>query len=114
MSKVDSKTGRKENKNQKLNDYWNDRRTSRKKSSQKVVIDINEDDEQIICQGEVMRFKPGIQSDFVSRWLQMTNKSIRYYENDLNSSSVQTSQNYAKGPLVCIPIDAIESVKLLK
>ena len=38
-----------------------------------VVIDIKEDDdENIICQGQVIRWgsnQAGIQSDFVSRWL---------------------------------------------
>ena len=45
------------------------------KLSQKLV------EEQIIVEGEILRFKPGIQKDFVPRWVQLTNKCFRYFEN---------------------------------
>jgi hypothetical protein len=30
----------------------------------------------VLCEGEIMRYKPGIQKDFVSRWLQLTPLSL--------------------------------------
>ena len=35
----------------------------------------------VLCEGEIMRYKPGIQKDFVSRWLQLTPISLQYFEN---------------------------------
>lgn len=59
-----------------------------------------------------MRFKPGIQKDFISRWLQLTPISLQYYENRTKVFRASPEDHYYCGPLMSVPIDAIEIVKV--
>ena len=66
----------------------------------------------VLCEGEVMRFKPGIQKDFISRWLQLTPISLQYYENRTKVFRASPEDHYFCGPLMSVPIDAIEIVQV--
>ena len=55
-----------------------------------------------------MRFKPGIQKDFVPRWLQLTPISLQYFENRTKVFRASANDQYQNGPLMSVPIDAIE------
>jgi hypothetical protein len=57
-------------------------------------------DNPIVFQGELYRFKPGIQNNFISRWVQTSKHAFRYFKN------FYTSQGNSK-PLVAIPNAAI-------
>lgn len=64
--------------------------------------------DQIIKEGELLRYKPGLDRVFISRWCQLTTKVFRVYKN----------QMFAKGflnkPILAIPLYVIENVKKSK
>ena len=62
----------------------------------------------VIIEREVMKFKPGISQNYISRWVQITKKAFRYYWNYYHSAS-----GFAK-PLVAIPFSSIQDVKRVK
>jgi hypothetical protein len=43
-----------------------------------IVID---PDEEVHYEGELSKFKPGIEKNFITRWLQLSTRSFRYYKN---------------------------------
>lgn len=54
-----------------------------------------------------MKLKPGLKMEFQPRWLQVTNKALRYYKNRWTKNSALLK------PLGAIPIDAISKIKIL-
>lgn len=62
-------------------------------------------DEEIILEGEMYKFKPGIEKNFISRWLQLSTRSFRYYKNHYHSIC------YLTRPISAIPLYAIEIVR---
>jgi len=67
-----------------------------------IVID---PEEEIIIEGEVDKFKPGIEKNFIPRWLQLSSRSFRYYKNHYQSVC------YLNRPISALPLNAIERVK---
>ena len=51
----------------------------KKKEKEKLDFVIEQGVEHVITEGELLRFHPGIQEDFVARWVQLTSWSVRYY-----------------------------------
>lgn len=37
----------------------------------------------ILFEGEVFRFKPGVEINFISRWVQVSNRAFRYFRNEM-------------------------------
>ena len=37
--------------------------------------------EEVIFEAELYRFKPGIEKDYIPRYVQVTTRSFRYFEN---------------------------------
>ncbi len=60
-------------------------------------------DNPILFEGEVYRFKPGIQSNFITRWFQYSAHAFRYFKNHLAAAGKSK-------PLVAIPNAAIRKV----
>ena len=54
----------------------------------------NRDD--LICWGELMKFKPGLTVNFISRYVQLSTRAFRYYRNKA------ASENTTDLPLVSI------------
>ena len=57
---------------------------------------------------EIMRFKPGLSFNYMSRWVQVTKKVFRYYRNFYHSSS-----QFSK-PLIALPFSSIQAVRKVK
>lgn len=54
-------------------------------------------------QGELHRFKPGIENNFISRWVQISGRAFRYFRNQYQSLGLNV-------PIVSFPKRAIEDV----
>jgi hypothetical protein len=61
-----------------------------------------------LCEGELFRFKPGMEINFISRWVQISGRAFRYYRNQIQSFAGLSR------PIVSIPKMAIESIRVLK
>ena len=59
----------------------------------------------MIQEGELVKFKPGIEKNFIPRWLQLTTRAFRYYTNHYNSIC------YLTRPISALPLLAIEKVQ---
>ncbi|CDW83195.1 UNKNOWN [Stylonychia lemnae] len=62
-------------------------------------------DNEIIYESELMKYKPGIKHQYMSRWCQLTKSHFIYYAEGVPYAS------FLARPLAVIPMDAIESVK---
>ena len=58
----------------------------------------------------MLKFHPGIQKDFITRWVQFTHKSFRYYENQYRS--LGSAKNLV-GPLLSVPINKLSKCILV-
>src|SRR3569833_550288 len=56
----------------------------------------------------MLKFKPGIEKNFISRWIQLSTRSFRYYKNHYHSIC------YLTRPISAIPLYAIEHVRPYK
>ena len=63
-----------------------------------------QNDERLLKAGDVMRYSPGISNDFILRYVILTNKSMKYYKNWLES----TNKVAAASSLLFIPLGNIE------
>lgn len=63
------------------------------------------DDTEIIFEGVLMKYKPGIKTQYMSRWVQVTKTNFLYYAEGVPYAS------YLGRPLVVIPIGEIEAVR---
>jgi hypothetical protein len=70
---------------------------------QEIEID---PDEEILLEGELMKFKPGIEKNFISRWIQLSTRSLRYYKNHYHSIC------YLTRPISAVPLYAIDQVNI--
>ena len=59
----------------------------------------------MIQKGEVYRYHPGIQRDFIQRWLELTSHGVRYYESEYRAECCRKSPSIA---LVSVPIEAVD------
>lgn len=57
-----------------------------------------------LSEGELHRFKPGMESNFISRWFQLSTRSLRYYKNQIHAIT------YLTRPIASIPLQAIAGV----
>ena len=62
-------------------------------------------DIEIIYEGDLMKYKPGIKHQYMSRWCQVTKSHFLYFSEGLPYAS------FLGKPLAVIPLDQIESVK---
>jgi hypothetical protein len=61
-------------------------------------------EDPLLFQGELMKLKPGLKFEFQSRWIQVTNRALRYYKNRWTKNSALLK------PLGAIPIDSIHHI----
>ncbi len=66
------------------------------------------DDNEIIFESELMKYKPGIKHQYMSRWCQVTKTNFLYFAEGVPYAS------YLSRPLAVIPLDSIQSVKRVK
>ena len=50
--------------------------------------------DDIVYEGELMKFKPGLSANFISRYVQISNRAFRYYRNKLDCRN-------GRKPIVC-------------
>ena len=62
-------------------------------------------DNEIIFEGELMKYKPGLNHMYMSRWCQVTKTHFLYYAEGVPYAS------YLGRPLAAIPIAEIASLK---
>ena len=53
----------------------------------------------LVYEAELLRYRPGIEKDFVERWLQITTDSFRYFENNVRASKFQLGEQVLKDTL---------------
>jgi len=58
-------------------DWW-------KKLEDLTIFDLSRP-EEILYEAELLRFKPGIEKDFIPRYVQVTTRAFRYFENRFKS-----------------------------
>jgi hypothetical protein len=63
------------------------------------------DDNEIIFEGELMKYKPGLNHMYMSRWCQVTKTHFLYYAEGVPYAA------YLGRPLAAIPIAELASVK---
>ena len=51
------------------------------------------------------KFKPGMETNFILRWVQLTNNTLRYYKNKANATKFFTKS------ITAVPLNAISEVK---
>jgi hypothetical protein len=51
----------------------------RKPENPYAEVDLIDPFEAILFEGEIQKFKPGFKPTFIDRWIQVTNKSFRYF-----------------------------------
>ncbi len=66
------------------------------------------DDNEIIFESELMKYKPGIKHQYMSRWCQVTKTNFLYFNEGVPYAS------FMSRPLAVIPLSAIQSVKRVK
>lgn len=67
------------------------------------IFDVDIDpDEEILEEGELLKFKPGFEKNFIQRWLQLSTRSLRYYKNHYHSIC------YLTKPIAALPLWAID------
>ena len=64
------------------------------------LLNMGSGENPIVFQGELYRFRPGIQNNFISRWVQVSTHAFRYYKN------MYGCQGTSK-PLLSLPNSAI-------
>ncbi len=67
-------------------------------------IDLNDPDDEILFQGELVKFKPGYNAIFLTRWVQVTEKAFRIYKNRGNAIT------FGKKPLLAVPVAAFKKI----
>jgi len=72
-----------------------------KKDNPFVEIDLVDPNDTILFQGQLQKFKPGFNQNFVDKWIIVTEKSLRYY------TSKPISLNAFMKPLMAIPLSGI-------
>ena len=63
------------------------------------------DDIEIIFESELMKYKPGLKHQYMSRWSQVTKTHFLYFAEGLPYAS------YLGRPLAVVPLEAIEAVR---
>ena len=64
--------------------------------------------EEVIMQGEIHKFHPGIQKDFVPRWVVLTTHGLKYFENEYRA---RKSLAGIGNPIMAVPLEAIDDVR---
>lgn len=64
--------------------------------------------DEIIKEGELCRYKPGLDRVYISRWCQLTTKVFRVYKNQM------CAKGFSNKPIVAIPLYVLENVKKSK
>lgn len=67
-------------------------------------INLNDPNDEVLFQGELMKYKAGYNPTFINRWVQVTEKAFKYYKNRCNAITC------CHKPLIAIPITAIKKV----
>jgi hypothetical protein len=55
-------------------------------------------EDEIVMEAELLKFKPGIEKNFIDRWIQLSTRSLRYYKNHYHSIC------YLTRPITAIPL----------
>ena len=70
--------------------------------------DFTENRDDLICWGELMKFKPGLTCNFISRYVQLSTRVFRYYKSKAGCESAFDA------PLVSIRRRYIEEIRPIK
>ena len=62
----------------------------------------------ILLEGELYRYKPGLELNYISRWWQITTKVFRVYKNKMSA------KGFIDKPIIVLPLYVISEVKRIK
>jgi hypothetical protein len=68
-------------------------------------IDLNDAFDEVLFQGEIGKYKAGLNPAFFNRWVQVTDKALKYFKGRCNAITC------CNKPLMAIPIKAIKRVE---
>ena len=60
--------------------------------------------EKVVFEGEVLKYKPGLEKMYISRWCQMTKSSFRVYKNQM------VAKGFATKPIIALPLAVFQKV----
>jgi len=69
------------------------------------AIDLNDPNDEVLFQGELVKYKAGLNPSYLNRWVQVTEKGFRYFKGRCNAITC------CNKPLTAIPILAIKKVE---
>ena len=69
------------------------------------AIDLNDPNDEVLFQGELVKYKAGLNPSYLNRWVQVTEKSFRYFKGRCNAITC------CNKPLTAIPILAVKKVE---
>ena len=61
--------------------------------------------ERILVEGELYKYKPGIDTMYITRWCQLTKTSLRIYKNQMAAKGFMTK------PIIALPLNIFKGVK---
>lgn len=61
--------------------------------------------EDVLYEGEMMKYKPGLKISYIDRWGQLTKREFRYFKNNW------TANCWLSRPLIVIPFRNIAAVR---
>lgn len=68
-------------------------------------IDLNDPEDEVLFQGEIVKYKAALNSTFIPRWVQVSEKAFRYFKGRCNAITC------CNKPLMAIPVAAIKKVE---
>jgi hypothetical protein len=68
-------------------------------------IDLLDPNDEVLFQGELMKYKAGYAPTFVNRWVQVTEKAFKFYKDRCNAITCSHK------PLMAIPITSVKKVE---
>lgn len=79
-------------------------RVEEKLPPQYESIDLCDPNDEVLFQGELMKYKAGYNPTFINRWVQVTEKGFKYFKSRCNAITC------CHKPLMAVPVTAIKKV----
>ncbi len=68
-------------------------------------VNLNDPDQEVLFQGELIRYKQGYTAIFLTRWVQVTETAFRVFKNRGQALT------YGKNPLLAVPVAAFKKIE---
>lgn len=72
------------------------------------IAELCDPSDEVLMEGELYRYKPGLDQVYIPRWCQLTSKVFRVYRNQM------AAKGFAAKPVLAVPLYVIENVRKSK